>query len=88
MRVTYKSGDAYEQLLSNTCTHHCYRAHHRLCKAVMVDMANSTEKLFNNILLSTLSLITVLFEEVFDAVNIQNTLIDCDNALDPWPSIS
>jgi hypothetical protein len=51
-------------------------------------MAYSKEKSFNNLILSPLSLITVLFEDLFGAVNIQNTLIDGKHALDPQPSIS
>jgi hypothetical protein len=82
------SGDAYEELISKTCNYQNYMKRHRFCKAVKVDMENLKEKSFHNIILSTLSLITVLFEDVFDAVNIHNTLIDCKHALDPQPSIS
>jgi hypothetical protein len=39
-------------------------------EAVKVDMANSKEISFNNTISSTLSLITVLFEDLFDAINI------------------
>jgi hypothetical protein len=39
-------------------------------EAVKVDMANSKETSFNNTISSTLSLITVLFEDLFEAVNI------------------
>jgi hypothetical protein len=45
------------------------------CKAVRVDMANSKKKSFDCIIPSTLSLITVLFEDVFDAVNIHNRVL-------------
>jgi hypothetical protein len=51
-------------------------------------MANSKEKSFNNIISSTLSLITVLFKDIFDTVNIHNTIIHCDNTHYPYPSIS
>jgi hypothetical protein len=51
-------------------------------------MANLKEKSFNDIISSTLSLIAVLFEDVFDALNIHNRLIDCDDALDPWPHVT
>ncbi len=39
-------------------------------EAVKNDMANSKETSFNNTISSTLSLITVLFEDLFEAVNI------------------
>ncbi len=44
------------------------------CEAVKVDMANSKETSFSNTLSSTLSLITVLFEDLFEAINIQGNL--------------
>ncbi len=72
-------------------THTCtipYRECHRFCRAVRVDKSNLKEKSFDDIISSTLSLITVLFENVFDAVNIHNRLIDRKYALDPQPSIS
>jgi hypothetical protein len=53
------SGDEYEELLLKTCTNHSRSTWHRFCEAVKVDMANSKEKSFNDILLSTLSLINV-----------------------------
>jgi hypothetical protein len=40
------------------------------CGAVKVDMANSKETSFNNTISSTLSLITVLCEDLFEAINI------------------
>ncbi len=40
-------------------------------EAVKKDLANSKEASFNNTISSTLSLITVLFEDFFQAVNIQ-----------------
>jgi hypothetical protein len=40
-------------------------------EAVQVDMENSKETSFNNTLSSTLSLITVLFEDLFEAIIIQ-----------------
>jgi hypothetical protein len=40
-------------------------------EAVMVDIANSKETSFNNTISSTLSLITVLFEDLFEATNIR-----------------
>jgi hypothetical protein len=43
-------------------------------EAVKNNMANSKEKSFNNTISSTLSLITVLFEDLFEAVNIQAVL--------------
>ncbi len=55
-------------------------------EAVKNDMANSKETSFNNTIWSTLSLITVLFEDLFEAVNIQAVL--CGEKKDPKPSIS
>jgi hypothetical protein len=40
------------------------------CEAVKVDMANSKELSFHNIITSTLSLITVLFEDLFEAITL------------------
>jgi hypothetical protein len=55
-------------------------------EAVKNDMANSKETSFNNTISSTLSLITVLFEDLFEAVNIQAVL--CGEKEDPKPSIT
>ena len=49
-------------------------------------MANSKETSFNNTIWSTLSLIIVLFEDLFEAVNIQAVL--CGEKEDPKPSIT
>jgi hypothetical protein len=54
-------------------------------KAVKEDMANSKETSFNNAISSTLSFITVLFEDLFEAVNIQAVLVG--EKVDPKPSI-
>jgi hypothetical protein len=54
-------------------------------EAVKKDMANSKETLFNNTTSSTLSFITVLFEDLFEAVNIQAVLVG--EKEDPKPSI-
>ena len=43
------------------------------CEAVKADIANSKETSFNNTISSTLSLIIVLFEDLFEAVNIHDT---------------
>jgi hypothetical protein len=40
------------------------------CEADKVDMANSKDTSFNNSITSTLSLITELFEDLFEAINI------------------
>ncbi len=55
-------------------------------EAVKNDLANSKETSFNNAISSTLSLITVLFEDLFEAVNIQAVL--CGVKEDPKPSIT
>ncbi len=56
-----------------------------LYEAVKKDMANSKKTSFNNTILSTLSFITVLFEDLFEAVNIQAVLVG--EKEDPKPSI-
>ncbi len=40
------------------------------CEAVKVDMENSKDLSFKNTITSTLSLITVLFEDLFEAINL------------------
>jgi hypothetical protein len=55
-------------------------------KAVKNDLANSKETSFNNTISTTLSLITVLFEDLFEAVNIQ--VEKCGEKEDPKPSIT
>jgi hypothetical protein len=55
-------------------------------EAVKNDMANSKETLFNNTISSTLSLITVLFEDLFEVVNKQVVL--CGEKEDPKQSIT
>jgi hypothetical protein len=55
-------------------------------EAVKNDMANSKETSFNNTISSTLLFITVLFEDVFEAVNIQVVLVG--EKVDPKPSIT
>ncbi len=54
-------------------------------EAVKMDMANSKETSFNNTISSTLSFITVLFEDLFEAVNIRAVLVG--EKVDPKPSI-
>ncbi len=56
-----------------------------LYEPVKKDMANSKETSFNNTMSSTLSFITVLFEDLFEAVNIQAVLVG--EKEDPKPSI-
>ncbi len=55
-------------------------------EAVKNDMANSKETSFNNTISSTLSFITVLFEDVFEAINIQVVLVGEKD--EPKPSIT
>ncbi len=55
-------------------------------EVVKNDLANSKETSFNNTIPSTLSLITVLFEDLFEAVNIQAE--KCGEKEDPKPSIT
>jgi hypothetical protein len=55
-------------------------------EAVKNDVANSKETSFNNTISSTFSLITVLFEDLFEAVNMQGVLRG--EKEDPKPSIT
>jgi hypothetical protein len=55
-------------------------------EAVKVDMANFMEALFNNTISTTLSLITVLFEDLFEAINIHKDF--CGGKEDSKPSIT
>jgi hypothetical protein len=54
-------------------------------EAVKKDMSNSKETSFNNTISSTLSFITVSFEDLSEAVNIQAVLVG--EKVDPKPSI-
>jgi hypothetical protein len=56
------------------------------CEAVKVDMANSKDSSFNHTIISTISLITVLIEDLFEAITIHNDF--CGEKLYPQPSIS
>ncbi len=56
------------------------------CEAVKVDMANSKETSFSNTISSTLNLITVLCEDLFEAINIHKEF--CGEKVDPKPSIT
>jgi hypothetical protein len=57
-----------------------------LCEAVKVDTANSKETSFSNTISSTLSLITVLCEDLFEAINIHKEF--CGEKEDPKPSVT
>jgi hypothetical protein len=56
------------------------------CEAVKVDMANSKDTSFNNTITNTLSLITVLFEDLFEAITIHKDFSGKKEV--PQPSIS
>jgi hypothetical protein len=55
-------------------------------EAVKNDLANSKETSFKDTISTTLSLIAVLFEDLFEAVNIQ--VKKCGEKEDPKPSIT
>jgi hypothetical protein len=55
-------------------------------EAVKVDMANSKDTSFNNTISSTLSLITVIFEDLFEAINIHKEF--CGEKEGPKASIT
>ncbi len=56
------------------------------CEAVKVDMANSKETSFKKTISSTVSLITVLFEDLFEAITLHKDF--SGEKVDPKPSIS
>jgi hypothetical protein len=56
------------------------------CEAVKVDMANSKDSSFDHTITSTHSLITVFFEDLFEAITIHKDF--CGEKLDPQPPIS
>ncbi len=56
------------------------------CEAVKVDVANSKDLSFNHTITSTLSLTTVLFEDLFEAITIHKDF--CGKKEAPQPSIS
>ncbi len=56
------------------------------CEAVKVDMVDSKETSFKNTISSTLSLTTVLFEDLFEAITMHRDF--CGEKIDPKPSIS
>ncbi len=56
------------------------------CEAVKIDMADSKETSLKNTISSTLSLITMLFEDLFEAITIHRDF--CGENVDPKPSIS
>jgi hypothetical protein len=56
------------------------------CEVVKVDMADSKETSFKNTISSTLSLITVLFEDLFEAITMHRDF--CGEKVDPKLSIS
>jgi hypothetical protein len=60
--------------------------HVMFCEAVKVDMANSKDTSFKNTITSTLSLITVVFEDLFEAITIHKDF--CGKKEVPQPSIS
>jgi hypothetical protein len=56
------------------------------CEAVKVDMANSKDSSYNHTITSTLSLITMVFEDLLEAITIHMDF--CGKKEDPQPSIS
>jgi hypothetical protein len=56
------------------------------CEAVKMDMANSKDLSFKSTISSTLSLITVSFKDLFEAMTIHKD--SCGRNMDPKPPIS
>jgi hypothetical protein len=57
------------------------------CKAVKVDLESSKESSFQNTITSTLSLITVLFEDLFEAITIHREFSGEKVRLEPSTSL-
>ncbi len=57
------------------------------CKAVKVDLENSKESSFQNTITSTLSLITVLFEDLFEAITLHREFGGEKVRLEPLTSL-
>ncbi len=58
-----------------------------VCEAVKVDLENSKETAFKNTITSTLSLITVLFEDLFEAITFYRELGGEKVRLEPSTSL-
>ncbi len=57
------------------------------CEAVKVDLENSKESSFHHTITSTLSLITVLFEDLFEAITIHKDFCGEKVRLEPSTSL-
>ncbi len=66
-----RSSKSFQKGLKFGCQKPTKNGQFMFYEAVKNDLANSKEILFNNTTSSTLSLITVFFEDLFKAVNIQ-----------------
>jgi hypothetical protein len=56
------------------------------CEAVKVDMVNLKEAFFSHTISCTLSLITVVFKDLFEVIDIRKDC--CDKKQNPQPSIT
>ncbi len=54
------------------------------CEAVKVDMENSKKSSFHHTITSTLSLITVLFEDIFETITLHRKFSGEKVRLEPW----
>jgi hypothetical protein len=57
------------------------------CEAVEVDMENSKKLAFHHTITSTLSLITVLIEDLFEAITLNREFSVEKVRLEPWTSL-
>jgi hypothetical protein len=57
------------------------------CEAVKVDLENSKESSFHHTITSTLSLITVLFEDLFEAISLHRDFSGEKGRLEPSTSL-
>jgi hypothetical protein len=71
--------------------HHCQKptkyGQSLFCEAVKVDLENSKESSFHRTITSTLSLITVLFEDLFEAISLHRDINGKKVRLEPSTSL-
>ena len=70
-----RSAKSFQEGLKFGCQKQTKYGQFMFYEAVKNDMANSKETSINNTISTTLSFITVLFEDLFEAINIQAVLV-------------
>ncbi len=69
----------------NICQKPTKYGQYMFCEAVKVDLENSKETSFKNTITSTLSVITVLFEDLFQAITLHREFSGEKVRLEPSP---